>query len=279
MANDQGAAPAAGEAVDTGLADVSTNWDDMASDAVEVTPTEVAEPAAAPAAPVPQIQEVQPAVATPPAQQPAAPVQPAVQPQAAQPQPQVAPQPAQEPQAPEVPQQPVDMQALRQQHWDNLRQFYTIPQEMAVRLQTEPELVLPEMAANVHMAVVENVMNTLPQQVMQMVQYQLKAVEAENSAKAKFFDAWPELKGHEDAVLKVGAMVRAANKGMKAEEAIQRIGQVVMASLGLSRVTPPAAQTPPFVPQPFAPAGVGGSPLGAAPAQKSEWEVLAEDDD
>jgi hypothetical protein len=225
----------AGDGGDTG----STDFDS----AVEAQPSA---PIAEPVAPVeqPQVQEV-PAVAQ-------------AQPEPLQPQ----------QQAPDV-----NRAELRQQYETQLTQYYGMDAETAMRLQTEPELVLPQLAAKVHLEVLDAVMQQLPYRVGEMVTQIQEATKRETEAHDTFFSAYPDLKGYKDAVLRVGQMYRAANPTANREQAVKAIGDFVRTSLGLVAPAPAAPRAPanPFVP---AQGSGGGAPLQV----KSEWEQLLEPD-
>lgn len=241
-------------------ADVQTDWSDVSDDggdtAVAVEPV-----ADTPTAPAPA-----PTTVTPPAT-PA----PAVAAEATPPQ---APQVQETPQVQQPAAAPVDLAALRQNYQTELTNYYALDQADAQRLQTEPELVLPSLAAKVHLEVLDAVMAQLPQRVTQMITHHAEATKRERQAEEEFFAPFPDLKGHRDAVLRVGQMYRAANPKATKQEAITAIGNFVRQSLGIQ---PPApVQTAPAVPNPFVPAGSSGG--GAAPLQKSEWDFILEDD-
>lgn len=209
-----------------------------------------------------------------PAASPDAPVQPSVAAPAAEPQP--AQQPAAEPAAPQADaQQPVDIKAIRDQYEKDLTAYYAIDAETAQRLQTEPENVLPQLAARVHLEVLDTIMAQLPNR-MQSILSHINTYEArEREASDVFFTAYPDLKEHKDAVLRVGQMYRAANPTATKEQAVKAIGDFVRTSLGLSAPAPVVQQAPPI--QPFTPAG--GSGNGAPPAEVNPWMELASTDD
>jgi hypothetical protein len=226
----------------------------------EPTPAQPApaEPATPPAAPV-----AEPAV---PAQPPTEPAQP--------------PQPAE----PVQPTQPADgqltaeqLEAARTDYFNSLVQEFQILPEDAARLQTEPENVLPVLAARVQMSVLDAVFSTLPQRVHAMIGLHMKAVERENSAQDAMFSAYPELKNHRDAVLRVGQMYRAANPKATREQAIKAIGDFVMQSLGLTRAAPAAPAQQPAPTQPFVPA-TGGGPASFGTPPAGEWDFLDDED-
>lgn len=251
--------------VEDSSAGSGVDWDDLSSDVVEES-DELGE-AEPPAAPAPA-----PASETPPA--PAEPAQPAAEPpQGVQP----APEAPVEPQQPQQPQStPEQIQAAERAYAAQLENLYRFDEETALKLQTEPEKVLPALAAKLHLDVMKTVMAQMRGVLPQMLQTQTAEMERDTSAKQQFFGAWPELKGYEQQVLQVGMMFRQLNPKATAEEAVQRIGELAMTSLGLSRQAPPAAPpvTPPSAFQPAVPGRVNPP---AAPT--SLWEEMAFDDD
>lgn len=218
--------------------------------AVESKPSEPAPPAAEP----PKVE------ATPKAPEPP----PAVEPPVAAPEPAKAPEPATEPTPPAAPPPPVDYAALRAAEFERLEKAYALPADQATALLTEPETVLPKLAAKLHQEVMANVLAMVQAQLPQAVDSITTAKVRESEAKTEFYSAWPELRGYEQQVLAAGAMFRQINPSAPKETAIQAIGQLAMQALGLSRSAPQAQPTTPPAPQatPFTPAGgrSGGTP-------------------
>lgn len=237
-----------------------------AGDAVEPTPG--ATPPATPAvAPTPAATPTPPA-ATPPVQAPAvetpAPVAPT-------------------PSAPQVEPSPLpDYAAWRSQREADLAaQTYSITDEDASKLLTEPETVLPRMAARMHMEVMEStvrVMQTMLPRLMQSVQ---QTEQREISAKSFFQTANPDLADPrlEPAIMEMGQVYRRLNPAASPEQAAQAIGNLVRASLGIAMPAQaaPAPTSAPAVPVvPFVPArgGPGGAVAGG---QKDSWGQLADE--
>jgi hypothetical protein len=211
----------------------------------------------------PTVEEPKPAPAQAPAatpQEPSAPQTPAVQPMDAS------------------PAAPVDFAAQRTAFMDALEKRYAIPAELATQLLTEPEVVLPKLAAQVHMAAVEQTLaqlqGILPQAIEQVTGAQVR----ENQAKQEFYSAWPELKGYERQVLSAGQMFRQINPSATKEQAVQAIGQLAMQALGLQRAVG-ASSTPAVTsaPKPFQPAGAASAPQSAPKPAPSVWEDMTQD--
>ncbi len=182
-----------------------------------------------------------------------------------------------------------EQQAEQQRQWqeyqaqqmEQLEQYYAVNEEDALALATEPEKVLPKLAARLHMQVLSTVQQQMAQTMPNVMKTVQAATERESKAKETFYGAWPELKGHDQQVIQAGVMFRQMNPTATAQEAIDGIGRIVMAALGKQRVDggkgnlPPAAGTKPNAP--FRPASGTGGAQHRQP-EKSVWSELAEDD-
>jgi hypothetical protein len=163
--------------------------------------------------------------------------------------------------------------------------YYKLPEDMAEKLPTEPEVVLPFMAARLHQEVARGVERMINEALPHAIRNVMVAEQTEERSKKAFYDAWPQLKGYEKQVLEVGTMFRRLNQNAPPEEAIKRIGETVMTALGLQPAAPgtaqpgaPAAPAQPAVRQPvFTPAGGGGSGRGAPPADDNMFAQMAEE--
>jgi len=173
---------------------------------------------------------------------------------------------------------------VEQEQFAQLTDYYKIPDDLAARLSTEPELVLPVLAAKIHQALMRTHMNMLSQELPRRIQEINTYHAAEEKSKEAFFGRWPGLKGHEKQVIQVGAMYRKMNPNATPEEAIEKIGRVVNAALGLAGDTPSSAPAqPPARPQPpaaksgFRPAGTQASASAAAPPSDNIFTAMAEE--
>ena len=163
--------------------------------------------------------------------------------------------------------------------FNGLVDYYKIPDDMAARLPTEPENVLPVLAAKLHQALARSmtqmISQHLPQQIAQVQHLQRVDMEAKNS----FYAANPDLKQYEEQVLQAGTMYRKLNPTAAPDVAIRAIGKIVRDSLGLTVATPgggtvPAAATAALAPA-FSPAGSAGARSAAAPSSENEFERMA----
>lgn len=162
-------------------------------------------------------------------------------------------------------------------------EFYKIPDDMAAKLPTEPENVLPVLAARVHQSVVKGVENWIQQHLPTYLNGMKTADAAESKAKAAFYGAHPDLTAYEEQVIKAGQLYRQMNPNASPEVAIQAIGDIVRASVGLTRPAAGAAPAAPAASAPAAgwsPAGSGAAAPARAPAPTGEdnWSTLAEPD-
>lgn len=162
-----------------------------------------------------------------------------------------------------------------------LVQEYAVSEEDAAALATEPETVLPKLAAKLHMQVTQNVLASVQQMLPQAVQSLQTQTSAEQQAKDAFYKEWPELAGHESDVLRIGQVYRQTNPNAKPDQAVREIGELVMKLKGLSR-QPKAQQTDEPAPRPHRPATGGGGNGGGAtkPAAKEgdvDWASFVDD--
>lgn len=213
-----------------------------------------------------------------------------------EPTPQVAQQPvAQSPAQPTQPQPqaapPVDPAEMRAKYVEGLMTEYALSQEDALALATQPETVMPRIAANMHMRVMQDVAAHVQQvfaMVPEMLKQQLAQQEAESSAKQEFYSAWPGLSEHHAAVVANARMVRQANPNATRQQVIDMAGVLTATALGLDPNTlkaKPAATTqvrqtvPVQQARPPKPAAVGSSPNPVATESPNIFGQFAEEDE
>lgn len=160
-------------------------------------------------------------------------------------------------------------------------EYYKLPDDLAARLATEPEQVLPVLAAKVHQAIAAGLQKTLREQIPGVVQSLNSAQQKNTEAKKAFYTRWPGLEKYETQVLQAGTLFRQMNPKATAEQAIETIGKIVSESLGIP-IAPvagaaPAAPAAPAKAAPFQPAATGSGGRGPAPASDNEFETIAED--
>lgn len=224
-------------------------------------------------------------VPAPESQEPPPADSPAVPPQAPAPTP--TPTPSQEavptpPQTPSsaAPEPQVKYEDWRKEQVEKLAGVYKLSDEMASQLLTEPEVVLPQVLAGLHMSVLETVMNSVTKVIPSMVK-EVGVVESrEGEARNLFFSANADLKDakFEPAIMEFGQMYRKVNPNASPEEAAKVIGNMVRTAYGMTSPAQAPATTPPAAPAPapFVPARGGGS--GATPpAATNIFTQLAEE--
>lgn len=201
---------------------------------------------------------------------PEAPEQPPVEP-AAEPE-QVQP----EPEAPTPQLTLEELQAHEAAYVEQLAGLYKFSDEDALRLQVEPENVLPQLAARLHMDVLRSAVTQMQAMIPQMVQSTTRQSTREAKAREIFFKAWPELRGHDAHIMQVGQMFRSINGAAPPDVAVKMIGEMTMQALGLQR-SASQSQPQPDVSRTFTPAAPGR--VGATQTALTEWEELLADDD
>lgn len=114
-----------------------------------------------------------------------------------------------------------------------LTKAYSIDDETAERFRTEPEVVLPELAARLHHEAVQEVMRELPAIIRGEFAKNQKLYTTEMRARNEFYKGNPQLKGvSPDLITQVGMMWRKANPKATAQEAIKGIGEAVSVFVG-----------------------------------------------
>ena len=192
------------------------------------------------------------------------------------PTPQLAPPPA--PTA-----SPDEYNSWRATRLTQLEQVYALDEEAANSMLTEPELVLPKLAAKVHMEVLENSMRAMQAMVPVMLQQVQYHTEIEGRAKNLFTSVNPDLADprYEPAIMQLGSVYRNVNKDAPPEMAAAAIGNLVRAALGIAAPQARGGQQPAPVQQqvqsavtPFSPArGAGGGNVPTTPS--NPFEALA----
>jgi hypothetical protein len=266
----------------------SVNWDDLANeldqdnadeesgstvegDVVVVEPTEGNPPAAAPTTPTPS---VVPAPA--PVTSSALPVAPVAQ------QPAPAPLPTPQPAVPKAESSAqLDYATWRGEKMQELAKgLYAVSDEDAAKLLTEPEVVFPQLAAKLHMEVLENAMRAMQVMVPDVLRSVQTYERTEQDARSVFHQANPDLADPrlEPAIFEMGTIYRKLNPSATPDVASVAIGNLVRASLGIAAPTP-GAGTPPVLQSkptpiiPFTPTRGGAG--GGLPASQNVWEKLA----
>jgi len=181
---------------------------------------------------------------------------------------------------------PTDYAAWKDQRIGELEKVYALDEASANAMLTEPEVVLPKLAAKMHMEVLENAMRAMQQMMPVMMQQVQQYSENESRAKNLFTAVNPDLTDPrlEPAIVQFGQVYRKVNPTANAEEASRAIGNLVRAALGIAAPSQGVQQPAPMMPQapaPFTPArGAGGgrAPVNSGnPFEQLASEFLADD--
>lgn len=219
-----------------------------------------------------------PAVTTPPAEE-EKPAEPATTDQAPP-----AEQPAEQPpseESPTTPAEPVDFAAMRTNAEAEIQARYAMSEEDAALMVTEPEKVLPKLAATLYMDAFESIsqglMSALPGMIQQTIQNQQTVSQAEDA----FYGKWEGKLSKTDATHKaiidrVGAVYRQVNPQATSEQYIAEVGAQALMALGIpfqDIIDAPPEITPP----PATPAKPGGITPPVVPKPTNEFATLAEE--
>lgn len=165
-----------------------------------------------------------------------------------------------------------------------LTEHYKIKDEDVERLQTEPETVIPELAANMYLDVYESVMKHITQQIPQLIQQNTQQQETVRQNEQAFFNKWPALKGADMSVMnRLAASYRQLNPKASAEQFINEVGAQAHVTLRIPFEEIVAQSQEPIVQTPHRPAAPSAQKQPAARQQpRNEFETLsnefAEDD-
>lgn len=181
--------------------------------------------------------------------------------------------------------------ANREQYRNMLVEHYQMTEEERERFEINPTEELPKFAAVLHMRVLETVMASVQGMLPQAVQglTQQKSVAERNEA--QFFDAWPELKGHDKLIAQRASEFRKQNPQATIEDAVKMVGFQTLLSLGISpekaaaRLTKgfkaPKEQVAAKPPKPHTPAAAnrqGGKQRTEVAPSQSVWQEMIEAD-
>jgi hypothetical protein len=160
---------------------------------------------------------------------------------------------------------------------------------MADRVISEPGVVLSELAADLHMRVLESSVHGIMAQIPQVVAGYLQSVRQAEQNENTFYGAWPQLAARKaeagPLVMRFGNAYRQAHPSATPEDFVREVGAMAMVALRIpveQQVAPqtPQMQAPPPVPSTgFAPAnpGAGSVPPASAPKPLNEWEAMQQE--
>lgn len=207
------------------------------------------------------------------------------------PEPVVATQEPQQPEQSATQQQPqqqvkpddllANVQKTIQDSIPKLEQLYAFSDEDASAMQTEPELVIPRLAAKMHAEIMSDVLQGIKAIVPHYVTQHTTQVSAEEQAWNDFYSANEDLRtvATRDQVLAVAQIYRQMHPQAQGADLLKGIGKVMRQTMGLpdpqaAPTTPPSPQTKP---RPFTPAQ--GRSQGTQVKPDNIWAELSEADD
>lgn len=177
-------------------------------------------------------------------------------------------------------------QEAEEKDFNALKEYYKLPDDYVERLRTEPELIMPELAAKVHQAVYRGMQQYITQAIPNFLTQHSQLQEANTKAKEAFFGRWPSLKGHEERVLQVGAMFRQLNPKATPQERLEQVGKMACMALNIEPDPAPGGEDSPQ-PRPkvgapkkkqaVRPANPSGSSAGTPPPSDNVYTEIAEE--
>lgn len=163
---------------------------------------------------------------------------------------------------------------------ENLEKDFAISEEDAMLLVTEPESVMPKLAANLYERVVTDVMRAVQNQVPQLVTGMRTAEAQTTELRSKFYSINPGLESADVAAVEsmipqYADLIRKQTPNLTQDELIRKVGTVIGAALGVDagkkKVIAPSPQGKPKPAAPIAPAPARAvSPLGGAALESGQ---------
>ncbi len=163
--------------------------------------------------------------------------------------------PVQQPQAPQEPQQPqmTTQQALEALQ-GSLEEQYSFGEEDAATLISDPEKILPKLAARVQVNTIAQMATVLQQQLPNVIASQVRTVIQSNNARNDFYDQYPAFRGKDEGVIiQAMQMAKQAMPTASREQVIQAGASVAAGLLNVNLQQPqqqPAPQQQQAAPQP-----------------------------
>lgn len=156
---------------------------------------------------------------------------------------------------------------------------YALTQEQIDEFEENPAAFIPKAMSRVYMDSISAAFNQFTNYLPRMVSMVLEQRENMNSAEKAFFDRWPDLLEHRDAVLRLGMSYRQANPQASMDDFINEVGAQTMVALRKQPAPIQQAPAPKQQAKPFKPAS--GTPVSTPPPKKSDnvFEQLSSDFD
>jgi len=221
--------------------------------------------------------------------EPAAEVTPEVEAEVETPQPEPTPEEeTPQPETEEELEQPApevsaeERQALYKAAHEELVKKYQLSEEDTELYTTEPERILPQIAADIHLQIYNDVVNSIMQYIPGVIQQQMTVRKTGEERDNAFFTRWPELKTHKADIGRFATIWRQMNPKATVETAVEEIGKHMSIALGLPVGGEKVIDTnlPPVKSAPHIPAGqsnVTDTPPAKPKGPTNEWAEFAED--
>jgi len=184
----------------------------------------------------------------------------------------------------EAPQQTVD--EIRTEAIQKLTEHYAFSEEQAELVRTEPEKLIPQLAAQLMVDMQQNMGQMLTQYLPQMMQQVNDSTKAEQDAKTGFYGEWPELDKPEytDVLNSISSTHRSLNPDMGTDQFSREVAAMAFIRLqipfdpatgkALSATTEAVSET--VVTPSRMPAGSTAAPT-SVPKQMNEFELLSQE--
>lgn len=195
---------------------------------------------------------------------------------------------------PEVTQTPEEVQAAvtkaREDARSKLTEQFKLTEEQADNLISDPNTVLPQLAADLYLDLFDSMMQGLQTQVPAMIQNYQRQQEVRQAADKAFYGAWPQLAKPEyrQVIDRIASTYQQLNPTADAEKAVKEIGAQAWVALRLPidelvRITnagQETVETPPATPPAnvsHIPANSGGTRIETPKPELNEFGELAEE--
>ncbi len=182
----------------------------------------------------------------------------------------------------ETPQQPVDLNAQYEEFFNKaveaLEPVYVLSEEVAEELDTSPSTAIPKLAARLHMQVLTAAVTQVANMFPQLMQVETERKDVYKQSEERFFNEYPQLKGHERTVLQMAQAVHSMNPNATYEDIAPQVAAMAMVQ---EKILPSDTAPPePPAPKPVTPTSVkGGTPRTEPPKPKTWVDELLEEED
>ncbi len=183
---------------------------------------------------------------------------------------------------PETEQEEVDFVALRQEALQSVTDRYMISEEDTIALASEPEKVLPKLAAQIYLDAFENITQGIISVIPRMIENQMETKRVSDANTAEFYGKWEgkldmNNPKHHETVSRIANVYAQVNPDSNRERFIAEVGAQALMALGIPFEQIIDDPEPEPKPKPFTPAKPGGIPARQGKPTTNEWGELAED--